>query len=98
MPNIGDIFGIIFFIYSEMGQPHHAKHFLARYGNYQANYDIETGRRLNGNMPSRQERIINEILRQHKDDFLKCWDMLNQENSVTPPKIQFAIGRKNGRS
>jgi len=98
MPNIGDFLGIVFFIYCEKGAPHHLKHFRAMYGNYRANYDIETGCRINGNMPSRQERIINEALRKYKDDFLKCWDMLNQENSVTPPKIQFAMSKKNGRS
>ncbi|MBA2369174.1 MAG: DUF4160 domain-containing protein [Candidatus Protochlamydia sp.] len=98
MPNIGNLFGIIFCMFCEIGAPHHKKHVLAMYGNYKANYDIETGRRINGNMPSRQERVINQALRENKEDFLNCWELLNQENSVTPPKIQFAMSNKNGRS
>lgn len=89
MPNIGDICGIVFFIFNEIGQPHHKKHVLVKYGNYKANYDITTRQRLNGNMPIPQERLILKLLFKHQDEFLECWSMLNQENSVTPQRISF---------
>lgn len=46
MPNVGSIYGIIFFIIREVGQPHHSPHFKAVYGKFKANYEIGTGKKL----------------------------------------------------
>ena len=50
MPNVADICGIVFCMFNEMGNSHHRKHVFVKYGDYKANYDIETGRRINGKM------------------------------------------------
>lgn len=89
MPNLGEFFGIVFYMYREVGSPHHLPHVTAKYGEHLANYDIETGRKLAGNMPRQQEAKIAKILRVYKIDFLNCWNQLNQDNPVIPEKISF---------
>jgi hypothetical protein len=48
-------------------------------------------------MPIPQERLILKLLLEHEAEFLECWAMLNQENSITPPQIDFN-SKKYGRS
>ena len=40
-------------------------------------------------MPIPQERLILKLLSKYRGEFLECWAMLNQENSVTPQRINF---------
>lgn len=90
MPNVGEICGIVFFIFSEMGAPHHLPHVTVKYGNYKANYDIENGRRLVGSsFPVAQERLIRRVLRNHKKELMECWNKLNQEDPQPCGKIFF---------
>ena len=82
MPKVGQICGIVFHIFNEMGAPHHLKHVMVTYGDDSANFDIETGRLLSGNLKPSQMRKVRKILSKeyNKNELLKRWDFLNQEN------------------
>lgn len=95
MPEVSYRIGsLVFYIFCERGAPHHNKHVFVKYGSYEANFDIETGKKINGDLPARELRIVREILSKEYNvkEFLARWDFLNQEN--VPGKIdKFIIQR-----
>lgn len=93
MPRVGNICGLAFHIFNEMGAPHHSKHVLVTYGDDSAVFDINTGALLAGNLRPQQMKIVRKVLKKeyNRNELLKRWDILNQENALessTPINFQ----------
>jgi hypothetical protein len=58
MPELSRFFGIIVRMYMEAGIQHHVPHFHAYYQNEVAVYGINPIELISGNLPKRQQRMV----------------------------------------
>ena len=84
MPDLCRFYGIVikmFFLQSE----HNPPHIHAVYGEYIGSVDIETGKMLQGDLPSKALRLIDEWLEINRAEVLKIWE--TQEFKKLPPLV-----------
>lgn len=62
---------------------HDPPHFHAIYGEYIGAIDIQTGEMLEGDLPIRALKMVQEWTNQHRDALLKIWN--TQEFVKLPP-------------
>ena len=70
MPEISRFLGIVIAMYYN---EHNPPHFHAKYGDFAAFFDIETGDMVDGNMPRRAVRLIQDWAELNKTDLLNNW-------------------------
>ena len=71
MPVIARFYGILVKMYfREHGTPH----FHAIYGEYNGVFDIETLEMIEGDLPRRAQRMIEEWATQYKADLMTMWN------------------------
>ena len=73
MPVIARFYGIIIKMYFSQSE-HGVLHFHAVYGEYNAVYNIQTLEMMEGDMPLRAQRLINDWASQYKQDLLRMWE------------------------
>ncbi len=73
MPVIARFYGIIIKMYFSQSE-HGVPHFHAVYGEYNAVYNIQTLEMMEGDMPLRAQRLINDWASQYKQDLLRMWE------------------------
>ena len=71
MPRLSFFYGISIYLYFE---DHPPPHFHARYGEHQAQVSITTGDVIEGDLPRRATRLVNEWASEHRAELLVCWD------------------------
>ncbi|MCB1029520.1 MAG: DUF4160 domain-containing protein [Microthrixaceae bacterium] len=77
MPRISSFFGITVVMYFD---DHPPPHFHVRYGEYEAQVAIATGRILNGKLPRRAADLVEEWTDLHRGELMANWDLaLRQE-------------------
>lgn len=76
MPEISRFFGIIIRMFSEANVPHHHAHFHAYYQDSTAVYTIEPVELIEGQLPRRQQRLVEAWAELHKDELMKDWQRL----------------------
>ena len=73
MPEISRFFGIIITMYyNDHGLPH----FHARYGEHKAKFLTETGAVIEGALPRRAHRLVEEWRVQHQSELLVVWQQI----------------------
>lgn len=82
MPEISRFYGITIQMYFTNSE-HNPPHFHASYGQYVAAIDILTGHTLDGFLPSKKLKLINEWLDLHRDELIKFWE--TQDFKKIPP-------------
>lgn len=73
MPTISQFYGIFIRMYFQQHE-HNPPHFHAIYGSYDAEFDIKTGKVLDGELPKKATALVEEWLDQHRDELLTIWD------------------------
>lgn len=76
MPEISRFFGIIIRMFAEAGVPHHSPHFHVYYQNHAAVYQIETLDIIGGELPRRQQRLVEAWAELHQGELMENWDRL----------------------
>lgn len=84
MPTISMFFGIIIRMYFAPKE-HTPPHFHAYYQNLKATVDINTCEIIEGNLSSKQNKLVIAWAELHKDDLLANWDLA--QNGEIPFKI-----------
>jgi hypothetical protein len=64
---------------------HAPPHVHARYGEYRAKFDIETGALLEGTMPRRAQALVQDWCALHLDELRVDWKLV--QNRQAPNKI-----------
>lgn len=83
MPELCRFFGIsIVMFYNDRHQPH----FHAKYGEYDASFEIETLVLLRGELPPRVHGFVIEWAAQHRTELLNDWNRARQ--GLRPIKIK----------
>ena len=73
MPEISRFYGISVYIYFERTARHHAPHFHASYGDYDASFAIDPPQLIAGTLPRRQERLVLAWAELHQEDLMNNW-------------------------
>ena len=82
MPVISRFYGVIIKMYFRQSE-HNPPHFHAIYGEYIGAIDIQTGEMLEGDLPKRALKMVQEWAAQHREALLKIW--ATQEFTELPP-------------
>ena len=72
MAEIYRFLGIVITMYP-LGADHNPPHIHARYGEYDAKFDINTRKIIEGNMPNKKSLVIKEFIEYHQEELLKMW-------------------------
>jgi Domain of unknown function (DUF4160) len=72
VPRISYFYGIVISMYSS---DHPPPHFHARYGEYEAKIDIDTGELQAGIFPPRAQRLVREWAELHRAELRADWDL-----------------------
>lgn len=67
MPIISQFFGIIIYMYREIGGHHNEPHIHVKYNEYEMSITIK-GKVLNGKLPNKQQKLIDAWLILHQEE------------------------------
>ena len=82
MPVISNFYGIVIKMYFQQAE-HNPPHIHAIYGEYIGAIDIKSGRLLEGDLPSRALKLVQEWLDSNREQLLEIWN--SQEFTKLPP-------------
>lgn len=85
MPTIAMFYGLIIRMYFAPGE-HPPAHFHVYYNEYTATIDIATGEFLEGNLPTKQTRLVQAWTELHRDELIANWNLVM--NGEHPFKIE----------
>ncbi len=72
MPVIARFYGIVIKMYFSQSE-HGVPHFHAVYGEYNGVFSIDRTNMIEGDLPARAQRLVEDWARQHKDELLEIW-------------------------
>ena len=78
MPIISQFYGIIVSLYFNESNKHNLPHIHVRYNEHKAIYDFE-GNILNGELPFKQNKLIEAWIIIHKEDLITLWQLMQEE-------------------
>jgi len=79
MPVISRFYGILITIYYD---DHPPPHFHARYGSFNAKFEIRSGALIVGDMPARARAFIEEWRARHVDELMANWELAEQQQPL----------------
>lgn len=82
MPVIARFYGVVIKMYFQQSE-HNPPHVHAIYGEYIGAIDIQTGEMLEGDLPKRALKMVQEWIEQHKGDLMNIWK--TQQFTELPP-------------
>lgn len=85
MPVISMFHGLIVRLYFYDNLQHHLPHIHVQYGDQSAVYEIEEGRRLQGDLPRAKERLVVAWIELHREELAADWQLA--VNGETPFRI-----------
>lgn len=84
MPELSRFFGIIIRMYWEANAPHHTPHFHAYYQENVAVFSLNPIELLAGELPKRQQRLIEAWAELHQAELLADWELLQSGRKPNP--------------
>jgi hypothetical protein len=75
MPTISMFYGILIRMYFAPGE-HNPPHFHAYYAEFEGSYDFQNAIFVDGNIPSRQKKLIEAWAELHHDELLADWNLV----------------------
>ena len=85
MPELARFYGISIHMFVERGGQHHKPHFHAYYQDMVASYGVDVIQTLAGQLPKRQQRLVEAWAELHQQELLENWQRL--QNDQSPVKI-----------
>jgi hypothetical protein len=85
MPTISSFYGILIRMYFFDAEQHHLPHIHAQYQGRQAQFAIDTGDVLAGELSRTQTRLVQAWIELHQDELQAAWQMA--VNGFRPGKI-----------
>ena len=78
MPTISMFYGILVMMYALDVEKHHAPHIHVRYNEFKAVFRIPDGALLEGELPSRQMKLIQAWMELHQDELVADWRLASE--------------------
>ncbi|MBI4558182.1 MAG: DUF4160 domain-containing protein [Candidatus Hydrogenedentes bacterium] len=77
MPTISMFYGIIVRMYCGQAE-HNPPHIHVYYQDFKAVFEINSGDMTDGNLPSRQRRLVEAWIELHRDELVADWALASQ--------------------
>lgn len=88
MPTISMFYGIIVRMYFAPGE-HNPPHFHVYYNEYRASVDIRTGEMLQGELPTRQRKLVLAWAELRREELMADWNLvMNGEEPFRIPPLR----------
>lgn len=71
MPEISRFYGIIIYMFAK---DHNPPHFHAKYGEYKGIFNIKTGELMEGELPKRALRLIEDWIELNRKELMENWE------------------------
>ena len=81
MPIISHFYGILIYMYKEIGGHHNKPHIHAKYNEYEISIDFD-GNILGGEIPNRQRKLIEAWIEIHRDELKAAWNCYNEDGQI----------------
>lgn len=81
MPLISQFYGILIYMYRELGGHHNRPHIHVKYNEYDMSMSVN-GDILNGNLPKKQQKLVEAWVEIHKEEIRAAWYALNNDDEV----------------
>ena len=78
MPVISQFYGILIYMYMEIGGHHNMPHIHIKYNEYEMAITID-GKILNGKLPIKQKKLVDAWIELHREDLNAAWYALNND-------------------
>lgn len=82
MPSISEFLGMVIYMYWDEHPP---AHFHVKFGGMWASINVHTGELVDGALPRKKLKIIEEWRRLHMKELLKNWEIVSENGS--PNKV-----------
>ena len=79
MPEISRFFGIIIGMFFN---EHNPPHFHARYGEFQAEIEIQTLHIIEGDLPRRAKALVLEWAEEHREELMENWNLAREMHEL----------------
>lgn len=76
MPELSRFYGIIIYMFVK---DHNPPHFHAKYGEFKGIFNIQTGALIEGELPRRAIRLIEDWVELHRNELMENWDSAQSE-------------------
>lgn len=84
MAELSRFFGIIIRMFAEHGGKHHTPHFHSVYQEYEAVFTINPVQLLSGNLPTKQQRLVEAWAEIHQGELQAAWQALDGGERPSP--------------
>ena len=81
MPVISQFYGILIYMYREIGCHHNEPHIHIKYNEYEMSINIK-GKVLNGKIPKKQKKLVDAWITLHTEELKAAWYALNNDGEV----------------
>lgn len=81
MPLISHFYGILIYIYKELGGHHKEPHIHIKYNEYEMSITCD-GIILQGKIPKKQEKLVLAWIEIHKDEIKSSWNVYNESGEI----------------
>ena len=81
MPLISQFYGILIYLYKEIGGHHKEPHIHIKYNEYEMSMTLD-GKILEGNIPNKQKKIIEAWRVVHQDELRAAWYAYNNDGEI----------------
>ncbi len=81
MPVISQFYGILVYMYVEIGGHHKEPHIHIRYNEYEMAITLK-GKILDGKIPNKQRKLVEAWIELHQDELYAAWYALNNDGEI----------------
>ena len=81
MPVISHFYGILIYMYMELGSHHKEPHIHVKYNEYEMSITFD-GKVLDGSLPKKQKKLVDAWIELHNDELKAAWYALNNDGEI----------------
>lgn len=81
MPLISQFYGILIYIYKELGGHHNEPHIHVKYNECEMSITCDC-KFLGGNIPKKQRRLVEAWIELHKEEIKNAWKAYNKDGEI----------------
>lgn len=85
MPLISHFYGILIYLYKEIGGHHNEPHIHIKYNEYEMSMTLD-GKILDGDIPNKQKKIVEAWRVMHEDELKAAWYAYNNDGEIVKIK------------
>lgn len=72
MPIISQFYGILIYMYQELGGHHNKPHIHIKYNEYEMSMTLD-GKKLSGQLPQKQKKLVDAWIAIHEEELKATW-------------------------